>query len=679
LIGLIVNISYASYSIKKLNQDASVEISHGLNNANTEYLNNYITMTSERISYTFKAALDDALLLKHVVDTINDMPNENPIAYKKNHFLYTPSYIHSDTKQDAGNWWQSDVNDPTTLSVWGHLLDENHQIRNDVLEDIEKTSILDLIMPSVFQHGQWLYYVGSKERSYLRIFPTVDMASEFDASYPGHNDKNFWDFFFPNLVEHWEKMSDEEKQGDILTVTPFYEDAAGSGYISSFFYPLWDEGKFAGAIGLDFNLKHIIDFIQEVKLAQSGFAFIATQDGNIIGINEHSAQIIGLQKKSISQIETSSGVNPFNNKLSNSIYPEFANLNLPLDDEISYVETNEIGNDKSKYLIVLKKMPSLDYYYEDSIKKESMILAFVIPTNELYASLLRTQSQMKTNQNNIIFSNVVIGMVVLLLLSIFIYILSASLTKGIDNLLTATKRITLHKYDFNVEKVSNDEVGQLTDTFNYMLRKVSSYTKGQESLIKDRTNKLYAAKEEAEKAVTQLLQTQKELEEKNKKLEKLAVTDQLTHIYNRMMLDEKLLYELHSTHRYNTTFSVVMVDIDYFKQVNDTYGHQVGDDVLISIAQILTTHIRKVDILGRWGGEEFLIICPKTDKEGATRLAEELRSQIELHAFTSTLYKTASFGVSTYQEGDNQSTIISRADKALYLAKERGRNCVKFL
>lgn len=160
----------------------------------------------------------------------------------------------------------------------------------------------------------------------------------------------------------------------------------------------------------------------------------------------------------------------------------------------------------------------------------------------------------------------------------------------------------------------------------------------------------------------------------NKQLLKMATTDPLTGISNRIRLDEKLL-EFHlSYERTGRIFSVIMIDLDYFKRVNDTYGHLVGDKTLVSLAKLLSDNIRHVDIVGRWGGEEFMIICPETTVEGGKQLAEKIKSVIETYDFPHIHTLTCSFGISESCEGDRIETVVRRADSALYRAKEEGRN-----
>ncbi len=163
----------------------------------------------------------------------------------------------------------------------------------------------------------------------------------------------------------------------------------------------------------------------------------------------------------------------------------------------------------------------------------------------------------------------------------------------------------------------------------------------------------------------------------SQKLERLSTTDKLTQLYNRFKIDELLAKEFARAQRYKSTFSLILVDIDYFKNINDTQGHQVGDEVLVEFAHLLKASLRKSDSVGRWGGEEFLIIAPQTDTDHATQLAQNLREAILLNDFPQGNAPTASFGVSTFHERDTLITLLTRADRALYAAKNSGRNCVK--
>lgn len=167
-----------------------------------------------------------------------------------------------------------------------------------------------------------------------------------------------------------------------------------------------------------------------------------------------------------------------------------------------------------------------------------------------------------------------------------------------------------------------------------------------------------------------------ELEEANTEARRLAERDYLTQAYNRMKAHEFMKDEIKRSERYGLQFSIIMLDMDYFKKVNDTYGHNLGDEILVQLVRLISLEIRTIDMLSRWGGEEFLIIMPMTDRDGAKITAERIRTVVERTQFTKGLCQTCSFGVAAYKKGETMEALIDRVDKALYEAKLRGRNCV---
>ena len=166
------------------------------------------------------------------------------------------------------------------------------------------------------------------------------------------------------------------------------------------------------------------------------------------------------------------------------------------------------------------------------------------------------------------------------------------------------------------------------------------------------------------------------MEDTARSMRRLAHTDMLTGLPNRRQGDERLSAELQRAQRYGRVFSVVMLDIDHFKALNDRYGHQAGDDVLVDLARYLAATLRGTDSVARWGGEEFLVIAPETGRADAERLAELLRAGIEQQLFAERFHVTASLGVASYRAGDSLAGLVARADAALYQAKNGGRNRV---
>lgn len=174
--------------------------------------------------------------------------------------------------------------------------------------------------------------------------------------------------------------------------------------------------------------------------------------------------------------------------------------------------------------------------------------------------------------------------------------------------------------------------------------------------------------------VTEAKKQQMLLEAKNKELEELVSIDSLTGIYNRNKLKEIVAYELRKYKREKIPLSLIMFDIDHFKKINDTYGHNVGDYALKTISNIVLENIRESDVFARWGGEEFVILAPNTKIENAQVLAEKLRKKIANFDFDGIGTITCSFGVAEIREGFGLENMIESADKALYVAKRSGRN-----
>ena len=179
----------------------------------------------------------------------------------------------------------------------------------------------------------------------------------------------------------------------------------------------------------------------------------------------------------------------------------------------------------------------------------------------------------------------------------------------------------------------------------------------------------------------ELEERERELLEANERLRHMSQTDALTGVDNRRHLEERLSEMFEHAKRLNEPFSCVMCDLDRFKSVNDTHGHQAGDLVLTQFARILHDEVREIDRVGRYGGEEFMLLLPGTVLDAAVRLAERVRKRVESHTFAfdhQSIRRTASFGVSAWPHPRirNADVLVGAADDALYVAKETGRNRV---
>jgi diguanylate cyclase (GGDEF)-like protein len=198
-----------------------------------------------------------------------------------------------------------------------------------------------------------------------------------------------------------------------------------------------------------------------------------------------------------------------------------------------------------------------------------------------------------------------------------------------------------------------------------LIEQLRAANTGLEGQVAERTRELQARTEELEKS--------------NRFISELARKDPLTGLSNRRHLDEVFAMEVDRSARHELSLSVIMVDVDHFKKINDTYGHAVGDKVLIGVANILELGKRTYDMTARFGGEEFVVLLPDTRGEEAVVVAERLRTKLQeatIDGFTGTV--TASFGVASLIAGEASSGLFAKADAALYRAKEKGRNRVEF-
>lgn len=233
--------------------------------------------------------------------------------------------------------------------------------------------------------------------------------------------------------------------------------------------------------------------------------------------------------------------------------------------------------------------------------------------------------------------------------------LSLHIIRPIKALEDAAKRFTAG--DFSPIKLSFEgEIATTIQTFNAMGQRIENFTQELQHEVKLRTEDLVNA---------------------NAKLEHLAITDSLTGLYNRAKTDTSIQAEVNRYHRSHRPFCLVLLDLDDFKKVNDTYGHQAGDTVLKGVARLLRKHTRKVDTVGRWGGEEFLIVLPETTLKGALVVAQTIRQALAAHHFEDIGHITASIGVVEYAKDETINALFSRADTRLYEAKNSGKNKIK--
>ncbi|MFO0596205.1 MAG: diguanylate cyclase [Myxococcaceae bacterium] len=271
-------------------------------------------------------------------------------------------------------------------------------------------------------------------------------------------------------------------------------------------------------------------------------------------------------------------------------------------------------------------------------------------------SLERIGGQFERTRNRLALTSLLIFLVVG---AILFWGLDRLVVRPVLTLQHAVRRMGEGHLTTRVPPLRGSELGELTDTINRMASALQHERENLERAVNERT---------------------RELSEANARLERLAVTDGLTGVFNHRRFQEQLQAELLRSERHKRPLGVLMVDVDFFKKVNDAMGHPAGDELLRRLAQVLGTDLRQTDLIARYGGEEFAVILPETTKSEAMQVAERMRMAVESRINTGTPWPhkvTVSIGVATYPEdGTTGEQVLNAADQAMYVAKRQGRNRV---
>jgi diguanylate cyclase (GGDEF)-like protein len=256
----------------------------------------------------------------------------------------------------------------------------------------------------------------------------------------------------------------------------------------------------------------------------------------------------------------------------------------------------------------------------------------------------------------------VLDLCIILLFSFLAYRITSSALRPIEELSDAARRIGGGDFDHEVpEPSAQDEVGLLARTFNDMMRRLRGY------------------QSEIEAANSSLMERNVELQQAKETFEQLSITDGLTKLHNHRFFQDHLTREIKRVTRTDEPLTMLLVDIDDFKQLNDRFGHAAGDELLVGIARIMNETVRDSDLLARYGGEEFVVLASGTDIPGAYQLAEKIRTSVAEQSFIlddslRPVRVTISIGVARYS--GNRKAFFQATDESLYRAKAEGKNCV---
>jgi sigma-B regulation protein RsbU (phosphoserine phosphatase) len=503
IFDLLLGGGSALWNVSRLGEEASGEIQNGLEKASNEYLENYIQTTALRANLLLSQVNSEVTTLAGSMQTLVDQPQARE---KIGTALQDVPYFSGNLQfNSAGNWMQNvQAGEPSVVSIWGYLLGPDKMPRPDVAREVRETAVFDLIGTSLMRTGAnklQMYYIGSKERPIFRTTPYTHQAQTFDKLYPGHNEKNFWDFFFPGVIEGWQgwiKDAQTKPTETLVTNTEPYVDAITGNLIVSFFHPVWNKDRTdcEGAVGADITLQQLSDLIANVKVAETGFGFLAMSNGNVLAINGDGEKTLGIAIKNDDQ---KAGVTALDRTLGKSAYGDVRALQLPNTEKV-IVRTIQLGEEgkAEPYVVVLRQLQHMNLWANGRIVRDHATLGFVVPQREIYGSLYEAQDTVSEATKRILHWQLALVLVSLAVVLGAVILVSRRITAGIVDLAQAAKRIQQKDYSVRVDIRTKDEVGQLGAAFNNMAEEIESYTTELERRVAERTTKLEAASREIE-------------------------------------------------------------------------------------------------------------------------------------------------------------------------------------
>lgn len=430
-------------------------------------------------------------------------------------------------------------------------------------------------------------------------------------------------------------------QKEAVWTSPYF-DPAGQGWIVSCIAPIYNGDFLEGVSGVDITLSSIGSNILNIQEYEDAAILLLEPHGVVISQNEMAREMLEFPK-----------LNYINGEIGKTISKsDDFNIHTLKDKELSRSLISAIERNSETLYI-----NGVEYYFNrTSVLETGWHLIALIPLEQV-------MSEVNILRDNIKYGLVVTIILILIVITItlFIYLrkarlLSHRISDPVVRLTNQIKDFGLTSFDVEpIDQTGIEELDSLSTEFFRMAHD-----------IRTRTNKLLRIQIEKSN-------TEKTLETYLKE----ATTDALTGLYNRRKIDDVLDAEVQRANRYHTVFSIMILDVDLFKDVNDRYGHHIGDDILIGFSTLLKENTRSSDFVGRWGGDEFVIITIETKADAARIIAEKVRKAVEQSEIVEDIKVTTSIGIAEYNfELDDSRSLMRKADLALYEAKREGKNYV---
>lgn len=601
----------------------------------------YFSSNKRVVNSTVDFALNDLKL--SVLDRVNSTTSiinekfnnlENQAALLQNEhqnfFLYKDNITINNKPKfgfaSNGMYYKTENNGGSSVVV-----SKNTTIDENLKDKLTKTEIFDKNFKSIVSNNKMVeaVYFNSYD-DICRYYPFLNKS--FNTFPPDIKMENY------NFYYEADKKHNPKKEP---VWTNVYLDPAGKGWMISLIAPIYKNDFLEGVTGIDVTLSTIIDTLLSLKLPFDGSSMILNKDGHIV--------VMGEKMEGFLKIKENYTYDYKNKKIEKTVLKNDKSNILNYKDK-NFVEVlkNVIGNksypheitlNEKKYMLFIKKIEITDWFLISLIPEENII-----------------SEVKKLEEQNLYLGYFIIGFIIVFYILFFIYLYkkAKNFVETINNPLLKivyfTKFLGSKKNIKQLEHCGIEEIDSLNDNFNNLAQELDKRTK-------------------------RLIQS----ESKRKENEKLANTDQLTKVYNRRFLEDFSNRYMKIVKREHNTLSLLLIDIDDFKTVNDTYGHDVGDRVIKLLVKRLKTSIRDNDIIVRLGGDEFLVLLPSTPLENAKKVGKKILDVVNsLNEFENEELKfTITIGSSEYKKSDlHINEMINRADNALYKAKKLGKNQV---
>lgn len=543
------------------------------------------------------------------------------------------------------------------------LVSKNTIITPEIKAKLENSELLDSTIKLIVDNNEMITaaYFNSHD-NISRYYPFLE---DVFSLFPSDIDMGNYNFYYKANLENNPKKE--------LVWTDIYLDPAGKGWMLSVIAPIYNNDFLEGVIGVDLTIDSIINNFLDFELPYNGSSFLIDEDGKIIAMTEEIEKIFNIKNNSKYQFLENKKLkdnNIFeysNKKFVNDLKNIVNGLNLSTDkvkERIHENKDNIFEYPNKKLVNNLKNVVNgLNFSHDNvinnrnymlfskKIEKTSWVLISLIDEEEIISEVLELEEYYKK------LGYLIILFIFIFYILFFIYLYKKSksfvltINTPILKIIEMTKSLGKNKKNKKLEACGIIELDTLSENFNNLSNE-----------LEERTRKLV------------------ESEAKRLLNEKLANTDALTNVYNRRFLEDFSNNYLKILKREKKKLSLLVIDIDDFKNINDTYGHEVGDIVIKDLVTRINNVIRENDILVRYGGDEFIILLPNSDISNAKKIGKKIIKNINLinELEEKKVNFSISVGAGEYKETDTDiEAILRRADEALYKAKSDGKSCVR--